>query len=181
MEVWKEIEGWPGYKVSTDGRISGPRSKILKPVKGNNGYMKVTLSVNGKRQDKRVNRLVAEAFIGNPENYPVVMHHDNNPENNNVTNLSWGTYSDNNKWMYICDRHPINLNDEQREKAYSKRRVPIIAINCTTGDRIEFVSQHEAARELGVSQQHIWGVLNGYRKSTGGYYFEYPGSGDRRG
>ena len=181
MEIWKDIEGWPGYKVSTEGRVSGPRSKNLKLVKGNNGYMKVTLSFKGKHKDKRVNRLVAEAFIPNPKNYPLVMHYDNNPMNNNVDNLSWGIYAENNKWMYTCNRHPINFTDETREKVYAKRRVLIVAIDSETGESTYVISQGEAARQLGVSQQHIWGVLNGYRRSTGGYHFKYAEDGDANG
>lgn len=101
------------------------------------------------------------------------MHLDNNPENNHIDNLQWGTYAENNKYMWDCGRHPVTLTDDDREKAYEIRRTPIIAINCLTGERIYFISQHEAARQLNVSQQHIWGVLNGYRRTTGGYTFEY--------
>lgn len=103
---------------------------------------------------------------------------DNNRSNNNVENLSWGTYSENNQYMYDCKRHPLNLTDETREKAYMKRRSPVKAINIITGENFIFVSQHDAARQLNVSQQHIWGVLNGYRKSTRGHYFEYLNKGD---
>lgn len=172
MEEWRDVDDWPGYEVSSKGRVKGPRKTLLKLVKGNNGYLKVTLCSNGRRKDKRVNRLVAEAFI------PMVMHQDNNPMNNNVENLSWGTYSENNQWMYTCDRHPINLANESREKAFAKRRAPVEAINIETGEKTRFISQHEAARQLGVSQQHIWGVLNGHRRSTGGYYFHYIERGD---
>lgn len=173
MEKWKTIKDWPGYSVSARGNMRGPRAEKLKLVETEDGYLKVTLCANGKRQDKRVNRLVAEAFIPNPENYSLVMHLDNDRKNNNVDNLAWGTHSENNQYMYDCDRHPINLTDNAREKAYSIRRAPVKAINIDTGDIISYVSQHEAARQLGVSQQHIWGVLNGHRRSTGGYRFEY--------
>lgn len=173
MDTWRDIDGWAGYLVSTDGQVRGPRKKSLKLVETNDGYLKVTLCSKGKRMDKRVNRLVAEAFIPNPEDHPVVMHHDNDRKNNRVDNLSWGTYSENNQWMHDCGRHPLTLTDDDREKAYAKRRAPVRAIDVKTGKTSEFISQHEAARQLRVSQQHIWGVLNGYRRSTGGYRFEY--------
>lgn len=173
MEEWKDICGWDGYSVSNYGQICGPRKRLLKLVETKNGYLKVTLCSKDRRMDKRVNRLVAEAFIPNPEDYPLVMHRDNNRKNNRVDNLSWGTHSDNNQWMHDCGRHPLTLTDDDRERAYSKRRVPVRAIDIKTGEKRIFISQHEAARQLGVSQQHIWGVLNGYRRSTGGYVFEY--------
>lgn len=173
MEEWREIDGYPNYKISTSGNVSGPRKERLSLIKNKDGYVSVMLCAPGKRTIKRVNRLVAETFLPNPDNLPVVMHLDNNRTNNDVKNLSWGTYSENNKYMYECDRHGINLTNEMREKACNARRTPVKAINLNTGEEIDFISQHDAARALGVSQQHIWGVLNGYRRSTGGYIFEY--------
>lgn len=172
-ERWKPITGFPGYYVSTFGRIYGYQNKMLNQVLTENGYYKVTLCRSGKHIDKRVNRLVAEAFIPNPNNLPIVMHLDNDRTNNYVDNLSWGTYSENNKYMYECNRHPGTMTDEVRKKAFAVTRRPVISINMKTGERNRFISQHEAARNLNVSQQHIWGVLNGYRRSTGGYIFEY--------
>ena len=173
-ERWRNIKGFPGYRVSSRGKIKGPRKDEIKHVYNNDSpYPKVTLSKNGKHVDKRINRLVAEAFLPNPKHHPLVMHLDNNPGNNNVENLQWGTHAENNKYMWDCGRHPGTLTDEGREKAYEKRRRPVIAINCKTGKNSYFKSQHDAARLLNVSQQHIWGVLNGYRRSTGGYTFKY--------
>ena len=174
-EEWKEIDDFPGYQVSNLGKIKGPRKDELTPSynKGRVRYPKVTLSKSGKHTDKRINRLVATAFIPNPNNKPLVMHLDNNPKNNRVDNLAWGDYSENLKHCWDCSRRPLTLNDDKREMAYAKRRTAVIAINCVTGSKEEFISQHEASRALGVSQQHIWGVLNGYRRSTGGYIFEY--------
>lgn len=172
-ERWKPIVGFPGYWVSNFGRIHGHQNKILNQILNKDGYYKVTLCVNGIHVDKRVNRLVAEAFLPNPNNLPIVMHLDNDRTNNYVDNLSWGTYSENNKYMYTCDRHPGSLTEEIREKALEKTRKPVLSINVKNGERKYFISQHDAARSLNVSQQHIWGVLNGYRKTTGGYKFEY--------
>ena len=173
MEEWREIEGYPNYAVSNLGRVRGPRKDSLKLVDGGQGYVKVTLSKNGKHVDKRVNRLVATAFLPNPENHPIVMHLDNNRANNHVDNLQWGTHLENNRWCAQCGRHANTLTDETREKAFAARRKPVIAINTADGTRTRYISQHDAARSLGVMQQHIWGVLNGNRRSTGGYRFEY--------
>lgn len=173
MEEWRDIDGFPGYQISNMGRAKGPRKENLKLVEESNGYLKITLSRNGKHTDKRINRLVAQEFLPNPDNFPIVMHIDNNRKNNNVENLAWGSYSENNQWMHTCGRHPLTLTDEDREKAYAARRSPVKAINVSTSEELFFDSQHDAARALGISQQHIWGVLNGYRKTSGGYRFEY--------
>lgn len=101
MEIWKEISGYNGrYQVSSWGRVRNVETgKLLKPYKNSKGYLKVGLKVHGKRvPDKhRVNRLVAKAFIENPNNLPQVNHKDGNKENNSVTNLEWITNSDNMK------------------------------------------------------------------------------------
>lgn len=177
-ERWKRVYGFLDYWVSDRGRVYGPggktrRGDFVKPVLSNNGYYKVTLACGDYRVERRVNRLVAEAFIPNPNNMPIVMHLDNDPLNNHVDNLEWGTHADNNRYCWDCGRHPVTLTDETREKAYASRRTPIVAIDIKTGERLIFASQHDAARALNVMQQHIWGVLKGIRRSTGGYRFEY--------
>lgn len=175
-ERWLRVPGESNYWVSDHGRVYGPgrggHGQFLNPVLQHD-YYKVTLAHGGSKEDERVNRLVALAFIENPNNLPIVMHMDNDPENNHVDNLKWGTHSENNKYCWDCGRHPDTLTDESREKAMQVRRTPVVSIDVETGERMIFASQHDAARVLGVSQQHIWGVLNGYRKTTGGYRFEY--------
>lgn len=89
MEIWKEIEGYNGkYQVSTWGRIRNAETgAILTPYKNAKGYLKIGLQRNGKCEKHRINRLVALAFIPNPNNYPQVNHIDGNKENNSYTNL----------------------------------------------------------------------------------------------
>ena len=111
MEIWKDIEGYKGlYQVSNYGRVKslekivkwGVANKlipdtILKPLA--NPYCRVGLRKDNKQILKSVHRLVATAFIPNPNNLPVVMHIDDNPQNNHISNLKWGTKAMNSKDM----------------------------------------------------------------------------------
>lgn len=102
MEEWRDIEGFHGnYQVSNQGRIRSfinnywnkrEYPKILKPCKLTKGYLGVSLSIRkGESKTYRIHRLVAEAFIPNPNHLTQVNHIDENKENNNVSNLEWCT------------------------------------------------------------------------------------------
>lgn len=133
-EEWRDVVGYEGlYMVSSFGRVIGlPRVfirnkginkkdyRILKNVKyqyGNLIYYRVSLSKNYERKNVRVHRLVADAFIPNPYNYPFIDHIDRNGQNNNVSNLRWCTQK-------------MNMNNENtrvvhlkalRKRAWSKK------------------------------------------------------------
>lgn len=98
-EVFVEIKGFDGYFISNFGRILGKSGKILKTYENYKGYLKVGLVVSGKKSTvkKRVHRLVAQAFIPNPDNLPEVNHKDLNKQNNRVDNLEWVTGEENRK------------------------------------------------------------------------------------
>ena len=84
------------YLIYPDGRIWSKKSnKFLSPAKVGRGYLQVNLTINGKKSNYYVHRLVAEAFIPNPNNYPQVNHIDENKENNNYYNLEWVTSKQN--------------------------------------------------------------------------------------
>lgn len=93
MEEWRDIEGYEGlYQVSNEGRVKGLVSgKYRKFMVSWDGHLRVTLSKNSKKKPKLVHRLVAEAFIPNPNGLPQVNHMDENPKNNKVENLEWCT------------------------------------------------------------------------------------------
>ncbi len=107
MENWKQIEGFNGYEISDlgnvrrfhrwpnkDGIIAFTK---LKPHKATNGYHQYRLSIDGKQYPKLAHRLVANAFIKNENDLPIVMHIDDIKTNNSVNNLKWGTVSENTK------------------------------------------------------------------------------------
>ena len=108
MEIWKDIEGYENkYQISNLGNVKSletwtgdkyiRREKILKNMVYGNGYYYVCLSKNGKVKKYKVNRLVAQAFIPNPDNKPFTNHIDGDKLNNNVDNLEWCTQSENMK------------------------------------------------------------------------------------
>lgn len=98
QEIWKDIKGWEGlYQVSNLARVRSTfrYKKIIKPYIDKWGYLEVNLYRNNKTTHKKIHRLVAEAFIHNPDNKPCVDHIDTNKLNNLPENLRWCTYREN--------------------------------------------------------------------------------------
>lgn len=100
---WRDIKGYEGlYKISSNGDIySVIRGKERKlKISKSNGYVLIDLYKDGVGKWYRVHRLVAETYVENPDNLPVVMHLDNNKQNNHYSNLKWGTISENTKQAF---------------------------------------------------------------------------------
>lgn len=162
-EIWKDIDGYEGlYQVSNLGRVKRVNTgRVLKGVKDRKGYLIVNLCKNGSQSTKKIHRLVAQAFISNPESKPQVNHIDENKTNNMVSNLEWMTSTENN-------------NHGTRNKRSSKTKsIPIIATNLTTGESTEFYGSSECARQLDLNNGNIAHVLKGRYNHTGGYTFKY--------
>jgi hypothetical protein len=118
-EVWKIIDDYPTYEISSAGRVRRG-GKFIKGVAMNRGYMRVSLSMDGKSKGFFVHRLVAQAFLDNPENKPQVNHIDGNPSNNYVSNLEWATAQEN-------ERHSFEVLGKQ---SWNKGIGPVSTITC---------------------------------------------------
>ena len=96
LELWREIEGFPNYKVSSWGRVYSIRAKkIMHPEVHSKGYLRVDLYDGQGRKHARVHRLVAEAFIPKEAGKTHINHIDGNNQNNSITNLEWVTNAEN--------------------------------------------------------------------------------------
>lgn len=119
--MWKSITGYEGiYEISDAGEIKSIqrvitdavghtytiRERILKTYQLPNGYLTVTLCKNNQTRRYYIHRLVAETFIPNPLNLPIINHKNGNKQNCHAYNLEWSTYSDNNQHAYDTGLKP---------------------------------------------------------------------------
>lgn len=160
-EVWRPVKGYEGkYEVSSEGRVrSLDRGKVpgrmLSLRNEGHGYKQVALYDEGKRVDKRVHVLVAEAFIGPGPTGCEVNHRNGNKADNSMGNLEWTTHDENMDHAFVTGLHP-------------HQRKP-----CVRSDGKTFPSVAAAARETGAIRAKIIACCQGYRKTTGGYGWRY--------
>lgn len=148
------------YLISSKGRIQNRNTNnILKPYL-KNGYSAISLRNKGTSKNFLIHRLVAGAFIPNPENKPVVNHKDLNRENNLVSNLEWVTQKENNRHALETGAKKVNIVAVEQ---YSKEGKLLATFN----------SINEAAAITGCSAKKIPTVCRGKRLTTGGYGWKY--------
>lgn len=177
-EIWKEIEGTSGaYLVSNLGRVKSLNFRMQKGVekvmtggRDEKGYMTVTIAVLKGRKTQKIHRLVAKAFIPNPNNLPEVNHINGDKTNNCVDNLEWTTRKGN---MAHANRTGAmkNARAELQKWNNTNWKIPVVATEIETGEEIRFASITEAAKNLGVADSKISACISGKRKTTGGYKF----------
>ena len=164
-EVWKDIEGYEGlYQVSNKGRVKSlknnntKKEKVLKPIIGK-GYKRVRLCKYKTRKLYAVHRLVANAFLPNPHNFPCVNHKDECRTNNVVSNLEWCTHK------YNCN---YGTGIERSSKARSKQ------VRAFKNDELimTFHSPKEAGRQ-GLNQGAVAACCRGEKKTYKGYEWKY--------
>lgn len=175
MEIWKPIPGYEGYyEASSEGRIRSVdrlqvthtgkhrfiRGKVLK-LNHSQEYLSVELNADGKHKSYSVHRLIAAAFLPNPENKPTVNHIDGNKLNNCVANLEWATWSENNLHAF---RTGLNNTDPNKSGATKRsNEVTSRPVYCIETDTV-YVSRSECARQLGIHSSAIVDSIQGHRK-----------------
>jgi hypothetical protein len=147
-QVWRNIEGCPGYQVSSMGRVRSPKI-ILQPVTDSDGYVCVSLPT-GK---KRIHILVARAFLPNPNQHPIVNHKDGNKRNNTVSNLEW---CDNDYNM----RHAAETGLMASGERHGLAELSAAKVSMINSLYREGKTQAELARMFKVNQSTISRVLN---------------------
>ena len=170
QELWKEIPGFEGkYEVSNLGRIKSfhkwkrakcPEEYILKASLANNGYCQVTLYNGNVRKKFLVHRLVAEAFIPNPEGLPHINHKDENRENNYAGNLEWCTPLYNNRYGTAKFRAMMTRGKPVKQCMLSGEWLATYA-NVTIAEMI-----------TGIPRGNIANCLYGTSKSANGFKWE---------
>lgn len=170
VEIWKDIEGYEGfYQVSNLGRVKSlrgwsgnkyiQREKILGQHKNDKGYLSVTLIKNREIGYRRVNRLVAKAFVPNPQNKEQVNHIDGNKENNIADNLEWCTCKENinHAWKNGLATANKAVNQYDLNENFVKK----------------WDSMMEIQREKGFFNSCICDCCKGKQKTAYGYIWKY--------
>ena len=194
-EIWKDIKGYEGlYQVSTLGRVRSVSHEVIDSIGRHSikegkalslrkstqtGYPTINLTKNGKYTSFNVHRLVAEAFIPNPNNLPCVNHKDESRDNNVVDNLEWCTYGYNNMYGTAPERRNKSLREYFDEHTIAGHDLPTrhVVQYSLSGDIVrEFNSINAAERELGLKPSSgISACCHGKLKIAYGFVWRFEG------
>jgi len=155
MEKFKQIKNYENYSVSNYGKIRNDKTgRILKPQKNTCGYLFVVLYENGVCKNYRIHRLVALAFIPNPENKRTINHIDGIKINNEVTNLEWCTQKEN--IHHAMDTGLMQKGEKHGQAKLSEDQVLKIRRLYKTGD----YTYRALGKIFDVAHSHIRNIIN---------------------
>lgn len=176
-EIWSAIKGYEGlYEVSNYGRVrslnyngTGGVREMATPLNKGTGYTHCCLSKDGKRRSATVHRLVAEAFLPNPNGYEQVDHRNNKKTDNRAVNLRWVSRKQNNGKRHARKLHRLNYNCNRHNGEVLR------ATNATTGEVLYFKNGRQCAKALNCSTVLIYNVLNPshFAKTAKGWKLTY--------
>lgn len=179
QEIWKDVVGYEGlYKVSNLGNVISNRRNYSKGLWylsqfNNNGYLRVSLVVNEKKKSYLVHRLVAEAFIPNPENKETVNHIDGCKTNNRVDNLEWATKQENTLHAINTGLRPLDPPRNPHKGADNVLSKRVYQYDKDGNFIREWGCSGDAARELHFRQNCIQRACRGERQTYQGYIWKY--------
>lgn len=182
-EIWKDVEDYEGiFKISNKGRLKRvknshnmPDNNILKGSICMHGYRYYNMKVRGKGKKNKAHRLVAIAFLENPDNLPQVNHIDGNKLNNTAENLEWCDQKHNNRHALATGLRDIDMQQVRNmHKTMAKKQQRKVNQLDLDGDLIkQFDSMNEAADYFGGHSSNIRRVCKGKGKTAFGYKWEY--------
>jgi hypothetical protein len=180
-EQWRDVPNYEGlYQVSNLGRIRRmPKGKIRVQKAAKNGYLQVNLCKNNKVRWISVHRLVASAFIANPDNLPVVNHKDENKHNNHADNLEWVTPRENCLHGTGTTRQKESRRRNDPEGNSWKNAAKKLAIGCCRYNKTDnsivktYASLTEAAHDSGINITTILNQCKGKTQSRTSTYWRY--------
>lgn len=183
VNMWKKISRNDNYSINEDGKVRNDKTNHTKKPTLNkrNGYLVVDLYKGNQREKVPIHRLVAEAFIPNPDNKLTVDHTDGDRQNNSIDNLRWATYGEqNSRFESVGVRSEqiiVKHYDEERKKRGGGHLRWLNVV-----ETFEFNSISETAKHFGCTVGNISSMLEketiGVRGITRGYQFLYK-NGDR--
>lgn len=159
MEEWRPVRGLEdNYEVSNLGRVRRIKSgcgtyegRILNFLNHSNGYVIAPMTLNSKKHRRYVHRMVAEAFIPNPDGKPEVNHIDGNKHNNCVDNLEWATRSENNRHMFrtgLVDMAKFAESKRKPKSETTKQRMSIAQKGNQKSKGLIWVANHDELRRV---------------------------------
>ena len=180
-EIWKDIEGYEGlYQVSNLGRIKSlgrtimrrtrwcsvkpytMKPRILKPKRCQGDYFQVGLfTIDGQHSVAKIHRLVAQAFIPNPDNMPEVNHKNEDKADNRADNLEWCTHDGNCRY------------GTRNQRTGEKNAKPVVQMDTEGNVIADYPSVIEAQRATGINRYLIRQCCNGKQESAGGYRWKF--------